>query len=86
MKGKRNPMKGRNKEIVGKSPMVILAQKKNFKEHDDKTPRLLLAHILINPLNFSYSHSIYLVFYDYDNVIPRIFKKDVPNFPKLSIK
>ncbi|XP_016574339.2 uncharacterized protein LOC124898599 [Capsicum annuum] len=69
--------KGRLKE---KSPLVMLSRNKDlFKEHDEKTPMLLLAHdFYANHSTSSIPHSISPVLKDYGDVFPKEFPQGLP--------
>ncbi|PHT36657.1 hypothetical protein CQW23_24357 [Capsicum baccatum] len=64
---------GEKKRLKGKIPLVILARNKDFfKEHDDKTPMLLLAYDFhakhsISPI----PHSISLILQHYRDMFPK---------------
>ncbi|PHT31206.1 hypothetical protein CQW23_27543 [Capsicum baccatum] len=86
---KKEDAKGKErKRLKGKNQTVMLARNKDlFKEHDDKTSMILIAHVFnINPYTFSIPHSISLVLQDYEDVLPKELPKGFPYFGKLNTK
>ena len=70
----------KKRRLKGNSPLVMMARNKDlFKEHDDKTLMLLLAHdFYANHSTSPILHSISLVLQDYGDLFPKEFPQGLP--------